>query len=97
MRIWITQCNFAVQSMKSGYKILYISTEMDHIQIYDRILRSYFGKESLEAAGLRVQNMMNAQEEIMGIIEVIKVHPHDTSCSDIQSEIANMSKKLVET
>ncbi len=92
MRIWITQCNFAVQSMKSGYKILYISTEMDHIQIYDRILRSYFGDESLEAVGLRVQNM-NFQEEIMGIIEVIKVHPNDTSCNDIQNEIDNMSNK----
>ena len=85
-------CNFAVQSMKSGYKTLYISTEMDHIQIYDRILRSYFGEESLEAVGLRVQNM-NYQEEIMGIIEVIKVHPNDTSCSDIQNEIDSMTNK----
>ena len=86
-------CNFAVQSMKSGYKTLYISTEMDHIKICDRILCSYFGEESLEAVGLRVQNLMKAQEEIMGIIEVIKVHPNDTSCSDIQSEIDNMSNK----
>ena len=33
-------CNFAVQSMKSRYETLYIFTEMDHIQIYDRILLS---------------------------------------------------------
>ena len=66
--------------------VLYITTEMNHKQTFDRIFRSSFNCES--TGEIRDILVRNKNEHIGGEnLEVIKVHPNDTSCTDIQNEI----------
>lgn len=82
--------NFAGNLWKSQKQnVLYITTEMNHRQTFDRVFRSSFGCESI--GEIRDILVRNKGEPLGGDnLEVIKVHPNDTTCTDIQNEIEEL-------
>ena len=73
--------NFARDSWSLGNKVLYISTEMDHLQTFERILKSYYKIDRF--VDIIAVNKLFPK----GRIEVVKVHPNDTTYLDIQNII----------
>lgn len=77
---------------KNGSDILYISTEMNHKQTYDRILRS-----SLDATKSTISDELLKLKQLgqtsWGKIKVVKIHPNDQTCEDIQNIINNLDWK----
>ncbi len=78
--------NFAGKLWKKKKNVLYVTTEMNHRQTFDRIFRSAFSCKTID--DIRIV-LLKAKDQDLGgeHIEVIKVHPNDTSCSDIQNEV----------
>jgi hypothetical protein len=78
--------NFARDSMENGYSVLYISTEMDQIDILERLAKSlYKSKDEREII------LKPALE--FGKLAIHKVHPYDTTYFDIQGIIDNLGWK----
>jgi archaellum biogenesis ATPase FlaH len=79
--------NFARDSWALGNNVLYISTEMGHLETYDRILKSYY-----EVDGFNEIILVEGKKPFpSGEIEVIKVHPNDTTYLDIQNMIDQLN------
>jgi replicative DNA helicase len=81
--------NFARDIWERGNNVLYISTEMDQEETFERIIKSKYKSRNLDEVLLK----MEGQPFPSSKIEVIKVHPNDTSCDDIQILIDNLDWK----
>ena len=81
--------NFARDSWSLNNNVLYISTEMDHLQTYERILKSFYKVDNFEDVII----MKNKKSFPTGKIEVVKVHPNDTTYLDIQQIIDRLDWK----
>ena len=80
--------NFARDSWSLNNNVLYISTEMDHLDTYDRILKSFYRVENFDDIVL-----LKDRQFPSGRIEVVKVHPNDTTYLDIQNIIDGLNWK----
>ena len=81
--------NFARDIWERGNNVLYISTEMNQEETFERIIKSKYKSRNLDEVLLK----MEGQPFPSSKIEVIKVHPNDTSCDDIQILIDNLDWK----
>lgn len=89
--LWL--CNEAANIWHGQEKrVLYISTEMNEKAIFSRIMRSAFNSST--------QNMVKSLTSIQTSkqypwpqIKVIKVHPNDTNCNEIQERIDQLDWK----
>jgi replicative DNA helicase len=79
----IVLSNFARDAWEKNHNVLFISTEMNDIQVYERILKSHYQVKTFDEVKLCCQKSPFPK----GIIEVIKVHPNDTSTIDVQEYI----------
>lgn len=86
-------CNEAAMMWHSGkYSVLYITTEMNEKAIYDRILRSAFNRTTDKLNDSFTLIKIN-NSYIWKPIKVIKVHPNDVTCDDIQEKIDELGWK----
>jgi archaellum biogenesis ATPase FlaH len=81
--------NFARDAWERGNNVLYVSTEMDEKQTYERILKSAYQARTLDEVLLKSQKSTFPAS----LIEVIKVHPNDTTTEDIQNIIDQLQWK----
>lgn len=72
--------NFARDNLENGYNVLYISTEMDEIDILERLAKSLYRVTDEREVVLK-------SEIPIGKLSIHKVHPHDTTYLDIQGII----------
>jgi KaiC/GvpD/RAD55 family RecA-like ATPase len=84
--------NFARTLWENDKNVLYITTEMNHRQTYYRILRSRFNVTNTDALRSKTQEYV-AQRQNISHINVIKVHPNDTTINDIENEVRNLNWK----
>lgn len=81
-------------AFSSGKDVLYITTEMNEVQTSDRIVRSAFKAYNMKQAKEKMMLYVKNKTEIKWAhLDVIKVHPNDTSCDDIQKIISELSYK----
>jgi archaellum biogenesis ATPase FlaH len=85
--IWLA--NIAGRLWLASIKILFITTEMNDVEVYDRILRSAYGASNLEDAAVKALRHFPAPS----LLTVIKVEPDAIDATFIQTEINKMEWK----
>lgn len=78
--------NFARDNLENGYNVLYISTEMDEIDILERLAKSLYRVSDEREVVLKEQIPI-------GKLSIQKVHPHETTYHDIQGIIDSLDWK----
>lgn len=82
--------NFAARLLEE-YNVLFITTEMGHLDTYERILYSYFDCGSKEEIAYKLKRM--PEQYPIHNIDVYKVHPNDTTTDDIANIIDELDWK----
>lgn len=82
--------NFACKSWFNNKNVLYITTEMNEKQTFDRIIREYTNMDTFERALFYLKTKKTLPSSI---IQVRKVHPGDTTPDDIQNIIDKLEWK----
>jgi replicative DNA helicase len=78
--------NFARDIWEQNHNVLYISTEMDQAETFDRILKSKYKVNNIDEVVLKMDSSTFPSSKI----KVIKVHPNDTTCDDVQKLIDDL-------
>lgn len=82
--------NFAVNQITLGRKVLYISMEMNDIQIHERLLRAFYQAKNIQ----EIKDALNSSHK--GRMKGLTVDHRSNmsiSCNDIQKIIDNMKEK----
>ncbi len=79
-------CSFAVDSLRSGYRVLYLSTEMDCADIITRIFKHYY--DVVDISEIPVRKIIDVPA-----LSIIKVNPSSANANDIQAMIDNARNK----
>ena len=89
--LWL--CNEAANIWhKQEKRVLYISTEMNEKAIFSRIMRSAFNSSKSDMNG-KLLSIQKQGQYPWPQIKVIKVHPNDTNCNEIQEKIDKLDWK----
>jgi KaiC/GvpD/RAD55 family RecA-like ATPase len=78
--------NFARDNLENGYNVLYISTEMDEVDILERLAKSLYRV-------LDEREVILKEAIPIGKLSIQKVHPYDTTYLDIQGIIDTLGWK----
>ena len=82
-------CNFAEKSWAQNFNVVYVSTEMDHIQIYERVLCAHFNVSNYKDVGVVSLKLPWPQAHI----KVIKVGPLEANTNDIIEKVKELPWK----
>lgn len=80
--------NFARDSWSLNNNVLYITTEMGYTDTYNRIFKSYYNVDDFNDVILHKDKLFPACK-----VEVVKVHPNDTTVTDLQRIIERLDWK----
>lgn len=81
--------NFARDMWEQGNSVLYISTEMSQEETFERLFKSKYKVKNMDEVVLTMEPSSFPSNNI----EVVKVHPNDTTCDDIQKLIDDLNWK----